>query len=144
MGTILYLSLYYLYAISCTCEFSTTRIKLINGLVSQCQPPEFQGTIDPIVVDAWIHIMEGMMEIFPMIDQEKIRYASFLFKGDARVWWDLIRETQDVSSMTSAEFKRVFDIECRTENMWWWSYRSLLVYSRELGALRNILHDLTP
>ena len=96
---------------------SQRRIEPIHGLVSQYQPPEFRGTTDPTVADDWIRSVEGTMEIFPMTDQEKIRYASFLFKGDARVWWDLVRETEDISTMTWADFKRVFDAEYRTADM---------------------------
>ena len=56
------------------------------------------------------------MALFPMNDRERIRYASFLFRGDARIWWELMEETHDSVLMTWEEFKRLFEAEYRTED----------------------------
>ncbi|XP_031286362.1 uncharacterized protein LOC116145055 [Pistacia vera] len=44
-----------------------------------------------------------------MADWEKIRYASFLFKSDAWIWWELMEETHDVAMMTLGDFRRLFE-----------------------------------
>ncbi|XP_031283420.1 pentatricopeptide repeat-containing protein At5g39710-like [Pistacia vera] len=40
------------------------------------------------------------MALFTMTDRENIRYANFLFRGDARIWWELMEDTHDVPVMT--------------------------------------------
>lgn len=66
---------------------------------SQHQPSEFRGTVDPLVADEWFRLVERMMALFPMTDQERIQYASFLFRGDAHIWWELIEDTHDTALM---------------------------------------------
>ena len=51
-----------------------------------------------------------------MTDREKIQYASFLFRGDARIWWELMEETYDVATMTWEEFRQEFEAEYKIED----------------------------
>ncbi|XP_031277911.1 uncharacterized protein LOC116136343 isoform X2 [Pistacia vera] len=83
----------------------------IYGLPSQHQPSVFRGTMDPIVAEEWIRSVERTTTLFPMTEWEKIRYANFLFRGDARIWWELMEDTHDIASMTWGDFRRLFETE---------------------------------
>lgn len=92
------------------------RVEPIYGLSSQHQPSEFKGTTDPVIAEEWLGSVERATGLFPMSDREKIRYASFLFRGDARIWWELMEETHDTTVMTWGEFRQEFEAEYRTED----------------------------
>ncbi|XP_031253149.1 uncharacterized protein LOC116111086, partial [Pistacia vera] len=77
-------------------------------------PPEFRGTTDPSVAEKWIRSVERKTALFPKIDWKQIRYASFLFKSDARILWKLMEETHDVATMSWGDFRRLFEAEYRT------------------------------
>ena len=64
----------------------------------------------------WFKSVERTAALFPMNDRERIRYANFLFRGDARIWWELMEETHDLAPMTWEEFKGLFEAEYRTED----------------------------
>ncbi|XP_031282058.1 topless-related protein 4-like [Pistacia vera] len=72
-------------------------------------PPEFSGTNDLVVVEQWIKLVEKATAVFPMIDQEKIWYATYLLRGDAMTWWELMEQTQDTTSLTWSGFKELFE-----------------------------------
>ncbi|XP_060969630.1 uncharacterized protein LOC133036881 [Cannabis sativa] len=40
---------------------------------------------------------------------ERVNCAAFMFQDHARVWWDIVGQTQDVSVMTWEEFKKLFE-----------------------------------
>ncbi|XP_031250164.1 uncharacterized protein LOC116108019 [Pistacia vera] len=70
--------------------------------------------MDPLVAEEWFRSVEHTTALFPMTDPEKIRYASFLFRGDARIWWELMEDTHEIAVMTWGEFRRLFEAEYRT------------------------------
>ena len=76
------------------------RLEPIYSLPSQHTPHKFKGTKDPLMADDWTKQVESTMDLFSMTDREKVRYASFLMRGEARVWWDLVKETRNVDLMT--------------------------------------------
>ncbi|XP_031260038.1 uncharacterized protein LOC116118205 [Pistacia vera] len=93
------------------------QIELIYGLSSKHQPTEFSSTNDPIVTEQWIKLVEKATTLFPMIDQEKIRYATYLLRGDAMTWWELMEQTQDTTTLTWSGFKKLFEEQYRTADM---------------------------
>ncbi|XP_031248851.1 uncharacterized protein LOC116106631 [Pistacia vera] len=80
-------------------------------------PPEFSGTNDLVVVEQWIKLVEKATALFPMTDQEKIRYATYLLRGDAMTWWELMEQTQDTTTLTWSGFKELFEEQYRTADM---------------------------
>ncbi|XP_031286440.1 uncharacterized protein LOC116145148 [Pistacia vera] len=93
------------------------QIEPIYGLSSKHQPPEFCGTNDPVVAEQWIKLVEKATALFPMTDQKKIRYATYLLRGDAMTWWELMEQTQDTTTLTWSGFKELFEEQYRTADM---------------------------
>lgn len=83
----------------------------IYRLVSRYQPPEFRGTIDPLVALKWLEVMEEAMTMFTMSDQEKVKYATYLLKGDVKAWWRLMGTTRSMKGMSWIDFKQMFNEE---------------------------------
>lgn len=63
---------------------------LIYRLAGQHQSLEYKGTIDSIEALKWLDAIEEVMFIFTMIDIKKIKYATYLLRGDAKLWWRLL------------------------------------------------------
>ncbi|XP_031258857.1 uncharacterized protein LOC116116967 [Pistacia vera] len=93
------------------------QVEPIYNLSQKHQPSEFSGSNDPGVSEEWLKTIEQAMGLFPMSDQEKVRYASYLLKGDARVWWKLMEHTYVTSALSWNEFKRLFEAEYRSADM---------------------------
>ncbi|GJT45693.1 zinc finger, CCHC-type, retrotransposon gag domain protein [Tanacetum coccineum] len=73
-----------------------------------CNPAEFPGDRDPVIVTNWVKDIEDIFEISECSTRQRVKYASHLLKGEARHWWDMIKIAcgDDVASvMTWEEFK---------------------------------------
>ncbi|XP_031261164.1 uncharacterized protein LOC116119363 [Pistacia vera] len=93
------------------------QVEPIYNLSQKHQPSEFNGSNDLTVTEEWLEAVEWAMALFPMSDQEKVCHASYLLRGDARVWWKLIEHTHVTSALSWNEFKRLFEVEYRLADM---------------------------
>ena len=74
----------------------------------RAQPPSFDGAPDPLAAEEWISRVELIFDMMQITDHEKVSCAVFMLNKDARYWWSVVKQTRDVSTMTWAEFQRVF------------------------------------
>ncbi|XP_077223035.1 uncharacterized protein LOC143856655 [Tasmannia lanceolata] len=73
-------------------------------------PSEFTGSGDPLVADHWLTEVEGIFAVMECSNIQKIRFASFLLKGEAGVWWrTMIQNYPAVLSGTWGQFKSRFN-----------------------------------
>ena len=63
-----------------------TQLHPIFNLPSMHQPQKFDGARDPIAAEEWLESVESVMALFDMTDQERVRYATYLFKSGVRIW----------------------------------------------------------
>ncbi|XP_028074882.1 uncharacterized protein LOC114277199 [Camellia sinensis] len=68
--------------------------------------PTFQGGLKPLKSEAWVLETEKLFEVFPCSEAHKVLLATFALQEEARRWWMLIRDTNNV--MTWAQFKEAF------------------------------------
>nr|GEV75707.1 reverse transcriptase domain-containing protein [Tanacetum cinerariifolium] len=70
-----------------------------------CNQAEFYGDSDPVIVTNWLKEIEDMFEISEFLTRQMVKYASYLLKGEARHWWDIIKITRgdDVASVMKWE-----------------------------------------
>ncbi|KAJ9555926.1 hypothetical protein OSB04_010540 [Centaurea solstitialis] len=74
-----------------------------------CKPPEFRGCSDLVVCMYWLREMEMAFEASECDDSQRVKFASYLLKGEALTWWNLTRSslTPEVYARLSwAEFKK--------------------------------------
>ena len=48
--------------------------------------PVFEGTMDLIVAKEWISMIENIFEFFQIEDIDRVKYAVYLLRKNARIW----------------------------------------------------------
>ena len=69
------------------------------------------------MAEEWVESVESVMGLFTLLEREKVRFTVFHLRGDAKVWWSLVKASANVEQMTWAEFRRLFDAEYRGTEM---------------------------
>ena len=76
---------------------------------SNMKPKEFEGSSNPLDAEEWLSSVQLIMEFMELNDRERVFCASFMFKREARYWWDSAKARRDVNAMTWAEFVEEFN-----------------------------------
>ncbi|XP_073133527.1 uncharacterized protein [Henckelia pumila] len=71
-------------------------------------PQEFRGGADPLVAEEWVQLVETIFDYMQLTDADRVRCAIFMFRDDARVWWQGARSAVDMTTLTWNGFKDVF------------------------------------
>ncbi|KAF5810346.1 putative nucleotidyltransferase, Ribonuclease H [Helianthus annuus] len=77
-----------------------------------CKPIEFWGNEGPIAALRWIEKTEAVLKISKCAEEDKIMFASNLFKNSALEWWNTIlqsRGSDKVYNMEWEEFKNMVE-----------------------------------
>ncbi|XP_047330065.1 uncharacterized protein LOC124933675 [Impatiens glandulifera] len=72
------------------------------------KPCDFKGSTDPMVAEEWVHSLETIFEFMQCNNSDRLRCATFMFKDDARIWWQGAKSTLNLDTATWDEFKAVF------------------------------------
>ena len=71
--------------------------------------PTFTGGGDPVVVDHWFMQVERVLEAMEITSNAtRIRLATFQLEGESQVWWDWIKVSRNLETMTWGEFRELF------------------------------------
>ncbi|GMN58711.1 hypothetical protein TIFTF001_027819 [Ficus carica] len=70
--------------------------------------PEFEGSTNPIEADNWLIDLQVALNFLRLNDQEKVLYASFMLRKNARLWWETVQIRRDVTQMTWEDFVEEF------------------------------------
>ncbi|GKG08079.1 hypothetical protein Tco_0333911, partial [Tanacetum coccineum] len=73
-----------------------------------CNPAEFHRNSDSVIVTNWLKEIEDIFETSKCSTRQRVKYASYFLKGEARQLWDIIKIARgdDVASlMTWKEFE---------------------------------------
>ncbi|XP_062088884.1 uncharacterized protein LOC133795448 [Humulus lupulus] len=73
------------------------------------RPPVFEGSTDPLDAQDWKSSLEDIFEFMQLSDREKVSCAAHTLKKDAKIWWEVVKQTREVNQMTWAEFELVFN-----------------------------------
>ncbi|XP_073282699.1 uncharacterized protein, partial [Primulina huaijiensis] len=71
-------------------------------------PKEFTGTSDPMVAEGWIKSLEVTFRFMELEDVDRVRCATYLFGGDARLWWEGASVVLDLATLSWTRFREVF------------------------------------
>ncbi|XP_075474589.1 uncharacterized protein LOC142505489 [Primulina tabacum] len=69
---------------------------------------EFSGTSDPMIAEGWIKSLEVIFEFMELGDADRVRCATYLFSGDARLWWEGAAVALNLATLTWIRFTEVF------------------------------------
>nr|GEV49734.1 uncharacterized protein [Tanacetum cinerariifolium] len=76
-------------------------------LFLMANPSQFHGDMDPIVVSNWIMEMENAFVICGCFDHLKVFYASFMLRGQALYWWNMIKESRETEKIQDISFGNI-------------------------------------
>ncbi|XP_028076744.1 uncharacterized protein LOC114278812 [Camellia sinensis] len=79
------------------------------------KPTTFIGSPNPLVAEAWVRDMEKIFRALPCIERQKVTFATFIFKDDAREWWLLTLEKENI--VIWARFLEVFYEKCFPDSL---------------------------
>ncbi|XP_073061826.1 uncharacterized protein [Primulina eburnea] len=81
------------------------------------RPKEFLGTSDPMAAEGWIKSLEVIFEFMGLEDGDRVRCATYLFGGEARLWWEGAFVALDLASFSWTRFIEVFYSKYFTEEV---------------------------
>ncbi|XP_062100177.1 uncharacterized protein LOC133806059 [Humulus lupulus] len=70
--------------------------------------PNFEGKAHPMVVEDWLKSVEAIIDHMELNDHQIVSCAAHVLKVDARIWWDVVKQTRDLHTMTWADFVQAF------------------------------------
>ncbi|GMN31376.1 hypothetical protein TIFTF001_046509 [Ficus carica] len=73
------------------------------------KPKEFNGSTDPLVAQGWLKSIELVLNFMDLTDNEKVKCASYCLMDDARIWWEGIELSRDISQMIWEDFIQEFN-----------------------------------
>ncbi|GMN30853.1 hypothetical protein TIFTF001_046458 [Ficus carica] len=73
------------------------------------EPKEFNGSTDPLVAQGWLKSIELVLNFMDLTDNEKVKCASYCLMDDARIWWEGIELSRDISQMIWEDFVQEFN-----------------------------------
>ena len=71
-------------------------------------PPEFKGTSDPVVAQAWLKEMEKAFDLVGVEGEQKCKFASYYLKSEANYWWESVEPLEEVEIVSWDRFKELF------------------------------------
>ncbi|KAL5543861.1 hypothetical protein UlMin_007645 [Ulmus minor] len=75
------------------------------------RPPEFHGSIDPLVAEEWLSSIQTILDVMDLKDSEKVLCASYVLKKDARYWWETVKLRRTVQEMTWNDFISEYNLK---------------------------------
>ena len=70
--------------------------------------PNFERTTNPFEAEEWLRNVEPILAHMNLGNADRISCVSSLLKKDARIWWDLVQQTNDVTTMIWTRFVELF------------------------------------
>ena len=83
--------------------------------------------MDPAMAKEWISMIEKIFEFIQIEDEDKVKCTMYMLKKDARIQWDVIKQTWDVVVMAWAEFLIEFNSKY---------YSEVVINNKEVGFTR--------
>jgi len=73
-------------------------------------PPEFKGKPDPIMAETWVKQITKIFDVLGCTEEQKVPFATFMFRGEADYWWESVKRTQpDALNMSWETFQKLFN-----------------------------------
>ncbi|XP_062100165.1 uncharacterized protein LOC133806045 [Humulus lupulus] len=61
-----------------------------------------------MVAKDWLTLVDAIFDHMELNDRQRVSCVVHLLKMDARIWWDVVKQTRDMKTMTWADFIQVF------------------------------------
>ncbi|XP_062118249.1 uncharacterized protein LOC133831855 [Humulus lupulus] len=117
-------------------------------------PHSFKGKVDPMGAKDWLKLVEAIFDHMELNNHQRISCATHLLKLDARIWWDVVKHTRDLNTMTWADFVQEFGkkyysttvLETRGDEFVTLVQGNLSVtdYEQKFDRLARFAHEIVP
>ncbi|XP_073121935.1 uncharacterized protein [Henckelia pumila] len=77
----------------------------LETLLQEQRPPEFKGGADPFIAEEWVQSVETIFYYMQLTDADRVRCGIFMFRDDARVWWQGSHSAVDMTTLNWNGFK---------------------------------------
>ncbi|XP_060974481.1 uncharacterized protein LOC133039601 [Cannabis sativa] len=85
------------------------RFKPVYERFRKQQPPIFNGSSDSLEAEEWLRSVESILEYMDLTDRERVSCLCHLLKKDARILWEVVRQSRNITTMTWLDFVDVFN-----------------------------------
>ena len=72
-------------------------------------PLVFLGGPDVIKAEQWLTVITKILNFMGVTGNDRMVCATFQFQEDALVWWDMVSQIHDVTTMTWERFQELFN-----------------------------------
>ena len=72
-------------------------------------PPTFEGGTDPLMAEQWMDLISSTLDFMGVEGNDRVACASYMLRSDARIWWGVVGQMQDVKLMTWEQFQEAFN-----------------------------------
>lgn len=70
-------------------------------------PPTFKGGYDS-VAENWLEEVKKILDVLGVAESRMVSLASYMLRGEANLWWNMVKSTQNVTQFTWEQFEEVF------------------------------------
>ena len=74
----------------------------------QSRAASFNGEAEPKEAEDWFKSIVKHLNTQGVLQEYRVEFASYKFEGQADFWWDRIKRTHDVNTMTWEQFEGLF------------------------------------
>ncbi|XP_062116419.1 uncharacterized protein LOC133830457 [Humulus lupulus] len=103
----------------------------LYGRFRKQHPPTFEGGPNPLLAEQWVNMTSSTMDFMEVGGNERVACANYILREDALIWWEIVFQRRDVTTMTWGEFRDVF-IE---------KYYSVAVQSVKVDEFTNLTQN---
>ena len=72
-------------------------------------PPTFEGSTDPLVAEMWMDLVTSILDFMGVEGNDRVSCASYMLRGDARIWWGVVSQIRDVRALSWEQFQGLFN-----------------------------------
>ncbi|XP_073061866.1 uncharacterized protein [Primulina eburnea] len=72
------------------------------------RPKDFSGTSDPMIAEGCIKSLKVIFEFMELGDADRVRCATYLFGGDACLWWEGASVALNLATLSWTRITKVF------------------------------------
>ncbi|KAF1892984.1 hypothetical protein Lal_00039297 [Lupinus albus] len=73
-----------------------TSQNVLNDLLAQMKPKQFQGGFVPDAGNEWVQSMERIFRAMGCGDVQRVTYASYMLANEAENWWEMTRRQMEM------------------------------------------------
>lgn len=63
----------------------------------------------PLVAEQWMDLIASILDFMSVVGNGRVSCASYMLRGDARIWWGVVSQIRDVRAMMWEQIHSLFN-----------------------------------